>query len=178
MNRKNIPGFEEYSITEEGLILHGNKPLKIQMSKTGIPFVRLRKDNNYFTFSIAKLVLLTYIPDLRNSPSDIPYYKDGNNHNFSLSNLTWASRSESYSKLYDKTNRYSENRLLKLRKKICKPVVAIKKIDGQLVEDLRFESITEAAKHVHVAPASLIRCLKNQRYMCMGYHWKYVNKED
>lgn len=177
MNKKEIEGFEGYYITPEGLVLHNDKPLKIQFSNANVPFVRLRKDGEYFTFTIAKLVALTYIgkPD---NPSDIVSYLDGNNHNFNKDNLYWASRSEAYSKMYDKNNRYSEYRLAKLKRKICKPIMSMRNSSEGFVEVKRYESIADAARDVNVASASLIRCLKNQRYMCMGLYWKYLEKED
>jgi len=178
MNRKEIKGFPDYTITEEGWVLHHNKPMKIQVNKNNTPFIRLRKYGEYHTFTIAKLVALTYLTDTRKTPSDVVCYKDGNNHNFNRSNLYWSSRSEAYSKLYEKGNRYSENRLINLRKTLCKPVVALNKEKDGFSIVKQYTSITEAANAVGVAPASLTRCLKNKRYMSAGFHWAYVPKED
>lgn len=177
MNKKQIEGFDGYFVTPEGLVLHYDKPLKIQYSKVNVPFVRLRKEGKYYTFTIAKLVALTFIGKPTNS-SDIVCYIDGNNHNFNKVNLYWASRSEAYSKMYDKNNRYSEYRLSKLRKKICKPVISMRKEDIGFIEVKSYSSIADAARDIGVASASLMRCLKNQKYMCMGLYWKYANKED
>lgn len=175
--KKEIENFPGYFITEEGLIFNGVRPLKAQITHKGTPFVKLKRDDAYFSISIAKLVLLNYIGE-PNSPSDIPSYKDGNNHNYHVSNLEWASRSEAYSKLYKKENRYSEKRLEKLRKSICKPVACFERTEKGLSLIETYSSITEAAKAVKVAPASIIRCLKNTRYSCMGYAWRYIEKED
>lgn len=177
MKKVAIKGFENYSITIDGMVLNENKPLKIQMTKQGTPFVRLRKDKEYFTFSIAKLVGLTYLGEPL-YPSDIIGYKDGNNHNFHKDNLYWTSRSDAYSKMYDKSNRYSEERIRKLRKTICKPVMSCKKTSQGLIEVKNYESITEAAKDMKVSSASIIRCLKNQNNTCMGLTWLYINKEE
>jgi|GEM_PF-4251286 len=178
MNKKQILDFEEYFITPEGHVTHNDQPLKIQITKRGMPFVRLRKDNKYYTFAIAKLVAMTFLPEGRKSPSDIVCYLDGNNHNFNVTNLKWASRSEAYSKMYDKDSRYSEKRLKHLRKSICRPVAKLSKDDrGDLFIVNEYSSVKDAADSVGVAPASLIRCLKNQNYMSAGYYWKYLPRE-
>lgn len=175
--KKEIKGFSGYYITEEGLVLNGSRPLKAQVSSKGVPFVKLKRDDEYFSITIAKLVLLTFIGE-PNAPSDIPSYKDGNNHNYHVSNLEWSSRSKAYSMLYDKTNRYSEKRLEKLRQSICKPVACFERTGNTITLVKTYSSITEAAKDVGVKPASIIRCLKNLNHSCVGYAWQYITKED
>lgn len=177
MNKRMIEGFENYFITPEGLVLNGDKPIKIQMSNHNVPFIRLRKDGEYFSFSISKLVALAYIGKPAH-PSDVVGYVDGNNHNYHKDNLYWTSRSEAYSKMYREKSRYSEMRLQKLRRTICKPVISCRRTSQGLVELKTYDSITDAAKDVGVAPASIIRCLKNQNNSCMGLAWRYLNKED
>ena len=178
MNKKEIEGFEGYYITPEGQISRNNKVLKVQLNKKNIPFVALRKDSKYYIFTVAKLVALTFLDNETRTPSDVVAYRDGNNHNFDVSNLFWSSRSEAYSKLYNKTSRYSQLRLYNLRKKLCKPVVSMKMVDNSFTEIRHYSSIIEAATDVGVASASLMRCLKNQRNMSAGYYWKYLDRED
>lgn len=180
MNTKMIPGFEDYTITKEGQVFHNNgrKRLKTQLSVKDIPFVSLRKNNKYHVFSIAKLVAMTYIGTEGRKSSDVVCYKDGNNHNFHVDNLYWSSRSEAYKQLYNRSNAASKKRLYKLRKKICKQVVSMHKTETGFVEVKKYDSIANAANDVGVSSASLIRCLKNQRYMSAGYYWKYVNEEE
>lgn len=177
MHKKEIDGFENYFVTPEGLILNGDRPLKIMMGNHNTPIVRLFKNGEYFTFSVAKLVALTYLGKPEN-PSDVVGYMDGNNHNYHLNNLYWTTRSEAYSKFYREKNRYSEARLEKLRKKICKPVMSCRRTPTGLVQLKTYKSITEAAKDKGVAPASILRCLKNENASCMGLAWRYIDKED
>ena len=175
--KKEIEGFNGYFITEDGLIFNGAKRLKTQMTTKGVPFVKLKKDDAYHSITIAKLVLLNFVGEPE-SPSDIPLYKDGNNHNYHVSNLEWASRSKAYAALYKKSNRYSEKRLERLRKSICKPVASFRRTNNGLILIKTYSSITEAAKDVEVAPASIVRCLKNKQHSCMGYAWQYIMKDN
>jgi hypothetical protein len=177
MNKKEIEGFDNYSITPEGLVLNGDRPLKVMFGNHNTPIVRLFKDGEYFTFGVAKLVALTYLGKPEN-PSDVVGFLDGNNHNYHVDNLYWTSRSEAYSKFYREKNRYSEARLEKLRKKLCKPVMSCKRTLQGLVQLKVYESISDAARDKGVAPASILRCLKDEKASCMGLAWRYINKEE
>lgn len=177
MNKKEIEGFDNYFVTPEGLILNGDRPLKIQINKSGTPFVRLRRKGEYFAFTIAKLVALTFLKDEIKSPSDVICYKDGNNHNYDINNLYWSTRSEAYTKLYKENSRYSAMRLENLRKKLCKPIAAYKETSEGIIHVKTYNSITEAANEIGVASASIIRCLKDNDKHCMGLLWRYMDKE-
>lgn len=177
MNMKPIPGYEEYMITPDGLVTKNGKPLKITITMQGTPMIRLRKDGLVTSYLVAKLVALTYLEDTRTSVSDVVAYKDGNNHNYHKDNLYWATRSDAYTTLYSKNNRYSELRLERLKNKICKPVMAMKKENDKLCLYKTFRSIKEGADFANVSSASVLRCLKNQNHMCAGYYWKYIDKE-
>lgn len=179
MNKKLIPGFDDYYATPEGIITHENKIMTIQMTKKGMPFTALRKNGQYRIYSIAKLVAMTFLSETHKTPSDVVCYKDGNNHNFHVDNLYWSSRSEAYSKMYSKDSRYSQDRLYKLKKALCKPVLAITKDeDGNETVAKKYESISEASKDVGVSPASISRCLKSPTFMSAGFYWYRDVKED
>lgn len=177
MNKISIEGFENYFITPEGSVFNGDRPLKVMFSSYNTPIVRLFKEGKYYMFSVAKLVALAFLGKPEN-PSDVVGYRDGNNHNFHKDNIFWTSRSEAYSKFYREKNRYSEARLEKLRKKICKPVVSCKRTPHGLVQVKAYDSIADAARDMNVGSASIMRCLKNQNNSCMGLAWRYVSKED
>ena len=106
MERVPIPNFEDYEITKEGLVTKDNVPMKMHIYSGRTPCVRLRNEDGFHSISVSKLVLLTFVGEPE-YPSDIPAYKDGNNHNYHLSNLEWATRSKAYAKLYKKN---AENR--------------------------------------------------------------------
>lgn len=178
MNAKVIPGYDEYLISPEGNITKNGRLVKISTYNHETPTVRLRENGIGKTFLVAKLVALTFLKDTRKSDSDVVAYKDGNNHNFHVDNVYWTTRSDAYSKLYDKENRYSEMRVQKLRDKICKPVAALKALNGELVPLHKFKSIRDAATFVGVSSGSIIRCLKNPNSICAGYRWRYLDKEE
>lgn len=178
MNAKLIPGYATYKITPEGLVTKNDKPIKISTYNHDTPTVRLREDGVTKTYLVAKLVALTFLEDTRTSESDVVSYKDGNNHNFHLNNLYWTTRGQAYSKLYDKESRYSEKRVSKLRERICKPVVSMKRLNDEMVEMKKFESIKDAATFVGVSSGSIIRCLKNPNSVSAGYYWRYLEREE
>lgn len=178
MNGKSIPGYLAYKITPEGIITKNDRPIKISTYNHETPTVRLRQDGISKTFLVAKLVALTFLEDTRKSDSDVVAYRDGNNHNFSLSNVYWTTRADAYSKLYDKESRYSEIRVQKLRDKICKPVVAMKSLNGVLSPIKEFKSIKDASTFAGVSSGSIIRCLKNPGSMSAGYYWRYLEREE
>ena len=177
MNKIRIKDFENYYLTSDARVLNGDRPVKIQFTTKGIPFVRLRKDGEYITITMSRLAAINYLGEPTN-PSDVVGYKDGNNHNFTKNNIYWTTRSERYSKLYRENSRYAETRIKNLRNKICKPVMSYKRMSQGLIEVKSYDSITDAAKDVGVGPASIMRCLKNENNSCMGLAWRYINKED
>ena len=168
-----IPGSDDYYINELGQITYKNLPVSILISDKNVPYVRIKYNGSYTSKSVANLVLTTFANDTKKSPSDIPAYKDGNNHNFTLDNLYWAPRSVAYKALYKDKSTYSQIRLTNLRNRICKPVASCDD-NGVIVKV--YDSIVEAAKDVEVSTAAIIRCLKNPSGKCMGYSWTYVRK--
>lgn len=177
MERVPIPNFEDYEITKEGLVTKNNVPMKMHIYSGRTPSVRLRNEDGFHSISVSKLVLLTFVGEPE-YPSDIPAYKDGNNHNYHLSNLEWATRSKAYAKLYKKNNRYYEKRVKGVVEALGKPIAAYKRNDiGELIKHSEYESISAAARVMEVATASIARCLESEEYTCKGYIWKEIEKE-
>lgn len=170
-----IPGFEEYDITKEGLVTREGVPVKIHIHNGRAPYVRIRGEQGYRNISIAKLVLYAFVGQPK-YPSDIPLYKDGNNHNYHIMNLEWSSRSNAYAKLYKRNNRYYENRVKGVIEALGKPVAAYHKKNNKLVKHSEYPTVSEAARVMSVAPASISRCLKDEKYTCKGYVWKEIEK--
>lgn len=172
-NSKLIPGSDDYYINELGQITHNELPITVLFSDKNIPYVRIKYNGTYTSKSVANLVLSTFVPDSKKSPSDIPAYKDGNNHNFALDNLYWAPRSIAYKALYKDKNVYSAKRLSNLRRRVCKSIVSYD-TNGEVVKV--YDSIVDAAKDVGVSAASIARCLRDVNGKCMGYTWTYFRK--
>lgn len=168
-----IPGSDDYYINEMGQVTYRNLPVTVLFSDKGVPYVRIKSKGLYTSKSVANLVLSTFAPNDKKSSSDIPAYRDGNNHNFSLENLYWAPRSVAYKELYKGKTPYSETRLHNLRHKICKPVASFDE-HGNIVKT--YNSIVDAANDMQVSSASIARCLRNGQAKCMGYTWMYVRQ--
>lgn len=168
-----IPGSDDYYINELGQVTHKNLPVTILFSDKNIPYVRIKYKGAYTSKSIANLVLTTFAPESKKASSDIPAYKDGNNHNFALENLYWAPRSIAYKTLYKNGSTYSQLRLYNLRRSVCRPIKAIDE-NGSVVKT--YDSIIEAARDMEVSTASISRCLKNPKAKSMGYTWSYIRK--
>ena len=100
---KTIPGFPNYSITQEGRVWskpritpHGHKRkgrwLKSPCNTYGYPFVTLYINAQKYLFFVHRLVLETYIG---NCPSDMQCrHLDGNKQNNRLDNLCWGTPKE------------------------------------------------------------------------------------
>lgn len=179
---RDIPGFPGYQINQLGQLLHNDKVIRSIVGHGGLNrnknSIRLiKKDGKFTNLPIAKLVALAFLGEPK-TPSDVVKYKDGNSSNYALSNIEWASRSELYKELYNSKNRYCEERLYMLRKKLYKPIESYKIIDDELILVKQYNSVKEAANDVQVSPASISRCLRNPEGMSCGYYWRYVNKDE
>lgn len=177
MNKKLIEGYDDYYITDGGIVLHGIRPLKIQINAKNVPIVRLFKDGKYATKSIAKLVADAFLDKPDDGAAYVVGYNDGNNHNFALSNLYWTTRSELYTKLYAEDNVYAIKRLNSVYVKLCKPVIAYRNKKDIKADYSEYPSISEAARSNCISIPSISRCLKNANYMCCGYYWMYKPEE-
>ena len=179
---KNVPGFPGYQVNQLGQVLRNDTPVRNIVGHGGLNrtknCIRVTKaDGNPTNVPIGKLVALAFIGEPEN-PTDVVKYKDGNSSNFALSNIEWSSRSELYKELYNPKNRYCENRLYMLRKKVCRPIEAYKIINDEIIIANRYNSIKEASDSVGVATASIARCLKNPNGMSCGLYWRYVDNNE
>ena len=67
---KLIPNFPRYSISKDGLTIrgpHGN--MKIQTNNCGYRTVQISNNQKKHSFTIARLMALTYIPNPDNKPT-------------------------------------------------------------------------------------------------------------
>ena len=87
-----IPGYEKYTITQDGIIKRNNKELKIWLSNSGYKQICLSKDGKQKAWMVHQLLAKTYIenPDKKSYVD----HKDQNKLNNSLDNLRWVSRGE------------------------------------------------------------------------------------
>lgn len=88
MKLRNIPGYENYKINENGEIYKNNKKLKQELKKCGYYYCGLTKDGKRKRFRVHRLVALTFIDNPNGF--DIVHHKDGNKLNNHVSNLEWT----------------------------------------------------------------------------------------
>jgi len=179
---RSIPGFDGYTVNQVGQVLHDDKVVRNIVGHGGLNRTKnsiriMKNDGKPTNLPIAKLVALAFL-GVPNSPSDVVKYKDGNSSNFALDNIEWASRSDLYRELYNSKNRYCENRLYMLRKKVCTPIESYQIVNNEIIMAKQYNSIKEAADDLNVSTASISRCLKNPNGMSCGLYWRYINKNE
>lgn len=176
---RTIPEFEEYQINQMGeVIKNGVVVRSVVGHERNKNAIRIRRnDGRYTSISIAKLVALTFLGGPK-PPYDAIKYKDGNSTNFALSNIEWATRSEAYREMYNPDNRYRENRLYMLRKKISRPVECYNVVDDEIKIVKQYSSIAEAAADLRVSTGAISRCLRDVNGMCYGMYWRYIDKNN
>ena len=91
---KNIPGFEDYSISKCGLVKSNRRGrLLVQVTrKDGYKELGLRKDKKKYVMLVHRLVAMTYIPNPLRKPCVNHLDSDRGNNN--LSNLEWCTYKE------------------------------------------------------------------------------------
>ena len=112
---REIVGFEDYYINEEGRIF--NKKMQELKGKwvdnTGYYQIVLRKNKKRKYVRIHRLVALTFIPN----PDNLPQvnHKDGNKLNNNIDNLEWCTNSENTQHGYDANLYHSKRRKIKVK---------------------------------------------------------------
>lgn len=101
MKRLEIVGYENYSVTRNGLVYahHLGKYLKPYSNGLGYLAVKLRKNGKRKQYYVHRLVAITYLPNENNLP-DVNHI-DGNKLNNDVTNLEWVSKSENLKHAFD-----------------------------------------------------------------------------
>lgn len=86
-----------YEISQSGDVrnISRQRSLSQQVNKAGVKYVGLTNDDQtQVTYSVARLVLLSYIGESSDPRKKYAIHKDGDRKNVRLSNLKWATKSE------------------------------------------------------------------------------------
>ena len=134
--------------------------MKPQKGSNGYLQVQLCKDGIKKTPLVHQLVATAFCENPEGY-TEINH-KDEDKTNNNADNLEWCSRS--YNCNYGTRNQ-----------KLSKPVIAIHKINGLILE---FSSIMEAERETGIANQNICACCKDKKNSCGGFYWMYKNNND
>lgn len=128
----------------------------------GYKIVVLSKNGKPRMHYVHRLVAEAFVPHVEGC--GVVNHLDCNKNNNRADNLEWTTykKNSIHAKtngLYVASNRRNMRKIVNIETGVC------------------FESITSASKQYGVSCLSLLRALKNTRYTCCGYHWKYVEQK-
>lgn len=155
-NRGNMKSLNYRRTGKEGI-------LKAVKDKDGYLRVQLWKDGKRKMYAVHRLVAQAFLPNPNNLP--IINHKDENKQNNKVENLEWCNIS--YNNIYN-------GRAKKVAEKLSKPVIAIDKINGLILE---FPSAHEASRQTGIAQSHINACCKGKRKSCGGFYWMYADAD-
>ena len=154
---KDIKGYEGlYAITSCGKVwsYKSKRFLTPRINDKGYLRVALSKEGQAKDFYIHRLVAMAYIPNPENKPV-VNHLDENPLHNY-LNNLEWATQKENLN--------YGTCQQRKSKRVCCVETNEI------------YDSVKAGALSLNLTSAALVRCLRNEKYTCGGYHWKYYDE--
>ena len=137
--------------------------LKAGKTDRGYLKVSLYQDGKIKQCYVHRLVAEAFIPNPNNLP--IINHIDENKENNCMDNLEWCSV------LYNNTYNGRANKVgKKVGKKLSKPVLAIDKRTGLILE---FVSSREAERETGIDHSSITKCCNGKMNSCGGFYWMY-----
>lgn len=157
MEWRKIEGFENYSVSDTGLVRNDDKGNVLRpFDKHGYLIAELWKDKKRYRFFVHRLVATAFI----DNPKDLPVVNhiDGNKRNNHVSNLEWC------------TAEYNNDHAIQTGLTKTVPV---------MVGDCRCNTITMAARICGVSTATIQGALDGRRVSCVvnGRPVYYVGSE-
>lgn len=149
---KQVSGYENYEVSDNGRVRRNERLLKPIVSKSGYASVHLSKNGLKKKYRINRLVAIAFLENPYGYP--VVNHKDENKLNNNVNNLEWCDHT--YNANYGTRNERISKR--------------IKNLDTGEV----FKSTCEAAKSVNRPPTSISRCCKGKRRSCGSYRWAYI----
>ena len=176
---KDVPGYENYQISNYGRQRKGDLIFKQQLYPNGYVSCRVYKNNKSKCFIMHRLVMELFKPDKSNfkympseNPSEIDLdelevnHIDENITNNMITNLEWC------------TSKYNAN--YGNRNKKCREVnrFHFKQIDQYTLDGVfvkTFETISDAARSVNGDATFISRVAHGRANTAYGYIWKFHN---
>lgn len=176
---KPIPGYENYSVSEEGVVVNTSTGAvkKPTLNKAnGYLYIDLYRDGKRTKRPIHRLVAELFVPNLDGKPT--VDHVDGNRRNNRASNLRWATFSEQNSRFETAGVRSDPVLVLRYGEKRKKRGGGHEEwLDVHSV--MRFDSITRAAQYFGCTPGNISMMLKagtiGKRGKMRGLKFEYAN---
>lgn len=177
---KRIKGFSDYAVSDTGNVYSlKNKQqaikLKPILTQTGYLTVSLRKDSKSYVKRIHRLVMETFVSNVKKLPQ--VNHKDGNKTNNRIENLEWCTCSENLKHAYRVLKRPPSHSMLGrlgIESPTHIPVLQIK--NNTIVA--KFYGLHEACRKTGVCYQNIYKCCKGKRETAGGFQWKYERKEE
>ena len=169
---RDIKGFEgKYMVSNLGRVksLNYNRTGKEGIMKGvdnsyGYLQVKLHKEGKRKNYLVHVLVATAFLDNPQNLP--IINHKNEIKSDNRVSNLEWCS--------YSYNNSYNDKGK-KIGEKLSKPVLAIHKINGLILE---FSSIMEAERETGINNGGITQCCQGKRNSAGDFYWMYANVND
>ena len=138
--------------------------------------VRLYKNRHGKMCRVHRLVAEAFIDNPNNYP--VVNHKNWNKHDNRAENLEWCTYSYNNWYVPSRMGKYEDWQRRKNKSGIDneRPFAKPKRIlcveSGEI-----FESMSAAARHVHVEQSNISRAARGRQKTCAGFHWKYVDED-
>lgn len=165
---KEIPGFSNYSISENGKVIFTKTNTVVRYLKNIDKYTNISiKDDNgkRKQVGVHRLVALTYIPNPKNLPCVNHIDGTGKILNNHVSNLEWVTYKENSQHAIKTglTNCYKRG------------VIQID-LDCNIIKE--YNSIKEAGDATEIDPKSICKVCLKQRNMAGNFYWKYADDDE
>lgn len=166
MRWKQIEGFENYSVSDTGLVMNTKrgKLLKPKNTYDGYCEVRLYSKTCDKCIRVHRLVALAFIPN----PDGLGTvdHINGNKKDNRVENLRWLSRIDNQTRFWrEQATEEQKNRLANRK--------PIKCLENGVV----YKSISQASEQLGLNRASLVGALSKKRNSLLGYHFELVKEK-
>lgn len=178
MKWKKIEGYENYSVSDTGLVRNNatEKLISPYATKKG-GYLRLGLGNNGIrkNFLVHRLVAQAFIPNPDNF--DTVDHINGDRTDNRVENLQWLSNRDNIKRFWNGISderRKSISNFLKgnadrYRKATSKPVVCLE-------TDKVYESSGQAARELNLCRSHILRVAKGEYKQAKGYHFKFLGE--